>query len=240
MPDFSEVPLSIDQEPVQDQVEEDLGAVAEAVTEKAKPVKLPAPTRQPMPTGVIKAADLLDQEYVILDLGPYRKYFGSVSNNFDAMFHGQPGAGKTFFLLPFANWLAENIGNTIYISSEELGSVTLQNTIKKTIGKPSEHLYFAKDLKGVDLNDYKAVFMDSVNHVGLDINSYKALREKYPDQIFILILQKTKSGQFKGGKDWEHEIDIAGEFRFEKESGHRILDITSKNRFGTLGEYVMN
>lgn len=154
------------------------------------------------------------------------------------MFHGQPGAGKTYFLLQFANWLADNVGNTLYVSSEEMGSVTL-NTLKKTIGQPSENLYFSKDLNNIDLNDYKAVFMDSVNHVGLDINSYKALREEYPDQIFILILQKTKSGQFKGGKDWEHEIDIAGEFRFEKDSGDRILDISSKNRFGTLGEYIL-
>ncbi len=232
------MPTDLDQGPVSSEPEDQLSKV-EHIPVKTSPKPIDTPIQASSLSGVIKASDLLDQEYVILDLGPYRKYFGSVSNNFDAMFHGQPGAGKTYFLLPFANWLAENIGNTIYISSEELGSVTLQNTIKKTIGKPSENLYFSKDLKDVDLNDYKAVFMDSVNHVGLDIASYKSLREKYPDQIFILILQKTKSGQFKGGKDWEHEIDIAGEFKFEKESGKRILDISSKNRFGTLGEYVM-
>jgi predicted ATP-dependent serine protease len=193
------------------------------------------------PSGAMSVDEVMAQEFVVLDLGPYRKYFGSVSNSFDAMFHGQPGAGKTHFLIGFANWLAENVGNTLFISSEELGSLTMQNIIKKSIGeKKSKNLYFSKSMKGLNLNDYVAVFMDSVNHVGLDINSYKELREQYPEQIFILILQKTKGGQFKGGKDWEHEVDIAGEFRFDKITKARILDITTKNRYGTLGEYSLN
>jgi hypothetical protein len=238
LPFFKELPPEINQTVVYDTQDVSLDKnISEENGEQLRPQVLKT---NKTPSGAMSIDEVLAQEFVVLDLGPYRKYFGSVSNSFDAMFHGQPGAGKTHFLIGFANWLAENVGNTLYISSEELGSMTMQEIIKKSIGnKKSSNLYFSKSLKGLNLNDYVAVFMDSVNHVGLDINSYKNLREEYPEQIFILILQKTKGGQFKGGKDWEHEVDIAGEFRFDKISKQRILDITAKNRYGTLGEYIM-
>ncbi|PZR31615.1 MAG: hypothetical protein DI538_20760, partial [Azospira oryzae] len=45
---------------------------------------------------------------------------------------------------------------------------------------------------------------------------------------FILILQHTKAGNYKGGKDWEHEIEIAGEV----EKG--VITIY-RNRYGVKG-----
>jgi hypothetical protein len=47
--------------------------------------------------------------------------------------------------------------------------------------------------------------------LGLKINEYKELRKEHPDKAFIFILQHTKAGDFKGGKDWEHIAEIAGE-----------------------------
>ena len=72
-------------------------------------------------------------------------------------------------------------------------------------------LHFAENLQDPDLSAYQFIIMDSVNDLGLKINEYKEIRKQYPDTAFIFILQHTKAGDFKGGKDWEHIAEIAGE-----------------------------
>lgn len=207
----------------------------QAVVENVQP--LPVIKNQPKPKGAISASEMIKIDYPVLDLGPYRKYFGAVPHNFDIVLHGQPGAGKTYFLLQFINWLANNVGNSLYVSTEEYGTKSLKDKINETIPSTSPNLYFDNKLDVEQLNYYKAVVLDSVNHAGLDISDYKKLREKHPNQIFILILQKTKGGDYKGGKDWEHEVDIFGEMQLDTETGQRFLDIPTKNRYGNLGRY---
>jgi hypothetical protein len=47
---------------------------------------------------------------------------------------------------------------------------------------------------------------------------------QHPDKAFIFILQHTKAGDFKGGKDWEHIAEIAGEV-------HKGVVNITKNRY---------
>jgi hypothetical protein len=184
-------------------------------------------------SGVTSAADMLNQSYKTIDLGPYKKYFGEVAHNFDLMFHGEPGAGKTYFLLKFANWYANNIGNVLFVSDEEYGTITLQNKIAET-NSNSPNLYFSKSINGVNVSDYALVILDSINSIGLTLEQYIALRSKNPNTAMIGILQKTKDGNFRGGKEWEHEFEIAGELIFNDKNQRCIK--TYKNRYGILKE----
>jgi hypothetical protein len=61
------------------------------------------------------------------------------------------------------------------------------------------------------MSKYGFVTLDSVNDLGLKINDYKEIRKAYPNTAFIFILQHTKAGDFRGGKDWEHTAEIVGE-----------------------------
>lgn len=63
-----------------------------------------------------------------------------------------------------------------------------------------------------------------MNDLGLRINEYKKLRKEHPDTAFIFILHHSKAGDFKGGKDWEHIAEIAGEI-------HKGVVNVTKNRY---------
>lgn len=174
----------------------------------------------------------MNQTYKTLDLGKYTKYFGLVAHNFDLMLHGQPGAGKTYWLLKFANWYAEKFGNVLYVSDEEFGTVTLQNKINET-NSTSKNLYFSKSLNNVE-GRFVLIILDSINSIGLTLNNYINLRLQNPNTAFIGILQKNKDGSFKGGKEWEHEFEIAGELVFD-DKNKRCINVY-KNRYGILGQ----
>lgn len=186
-------------------------------------------------SGVVSSADMATAKYETMDIGPYAKYFGHVAKNFDMMLHGQPGAGKTFFLLKLANWLAENKGKVLFISTEEFGAVTLTNKINETKAN-SKNLFFAGSINGINFSDYDFVILDSVNDAGITLVTYKLLRTKHPNTAFILILQKTKEGTFRGGKEWEHEVEIAAELTVDKSTKKlkRFIN-TYKNRYGVFG-----
>lgn len=155
---------------------------------------------------------------------------GKPAKNFTMMIHGEPGGGKTTLLLKFAQYLAENFGKVIFISSEEFGATTLTTKVKELFNEFPPNLHFTENVKQYDLWEYDFIILDSVNDLGLTIADFKQLKLDYPNAAFILLLQHTKSGQFKGGKEWEHETEIAGEI----ENG---LVTIYKNRYGVKGSF---
>ena len=181
--------------------------------------------------GVTSANAMINHKYQVIKLGKYAKHWGEVAANFDLMFHGEPGAGKTYFLLTFANWFAQTFGPVLFCSNEEFGTVTLQNKIIET-NSNNKNLFFSKSIDGVDLNKFKLLILDSINNGKITLDDYKRLRLKYPTLAVIAIMQKNKDGSFKGGKDWEHEFEIACELFFN-DKNKRVIR-TYKNRYGVM------
>jgi chromosomal replication initiation ATPase DnaA len=183
-------------------------------------------------SGILSTEQMAGFKYKELALNPYyAKILGKPATNFDMCIHGEPGSGKTVFLLKLANYLAENFGKVIYVTTEEFGSATLTKKIKD-FGINSKNLFFTDKLDKVNLSDYNFAFIDSVNHSGLKLEDYKRLREKSPNTAVILILQTTKTGTYKGGKDWPHEVEICARL-FKNEKGQRMIEIT-KDRYTDL------
>ena len=87
-------------------------------------------------------------------------------------------------------------------------------------------------MNGVNISNFALVIADSINSIGITLEQYIALRTKNPNTAFIGILQKTKDGNFRGGKEWEHEFEIAGELIFNEKNQRCIK--TYKNRYGVL------
>lgn len=177
-------------------------------------------------SGLLTPEQMANLEYTLLDFdGEWLEYLGNPAHNFKLMVHGEPGHGKTVLLLRFAKYLADNFGPVLYIASEEFGSPTLSEKVK-AFNIYSSDLMFARSVKEAkNIADFDFVLIDSVNHAKLDVEAFKDLTKKHPEKSFIIICQHNKDGSFKGGKEWEHEVDIAAEVI------NRELDVY-KNRFG--------
>jgi predicted ATP-dependent serine protease len=194
---------------------------------------------------VMSASDLLKQDYkdnLVFD-DKWDDILGSISPDFTMLVSGVPGSGKTSFLLEFSYYLASNFGKVLYISSEEYGSVTLADKLKfiiknkglhktdeegKEKGLIPKNLYFGKGF--IDLQDYDYVIIDSINDLNLDLMEFREIRNIYPNKGFVIVLQTTKSEDYRGGKDWEHECDLA---LFLKKGKINMF----KNRYGDLKCY---
>ncbi len=180
-------------------------------------------------SGVLTAEEMATRKLDLLNfLSFWHSLFGNPARNFTMMFHGEPHNGKTIFLLKLAQYLAENFGDVLYVSSEEFASPTMTKKVNEFLNPLPSRLHFAENLQDPDLSDYQFIILDSVNDLGLKINQYKELRKEHPDKAFIFILQHTKAGDFKGGKDWEHIAEIAGEV-------HKGVVNITKNRYAPKG-----
>lgn len=182
-------------------------------------------------SGILTAEEIANREIVSLNFN-YRwsALLGKPAKNFTMMIHGEPGGGKTTLLLKFAQYLAENFGKVIFISSEEFAATTLTSKVKELFNEFPPNLHFTESVKNYDLSDYDFIVLDSVNDLGLSVADFKQLKQEYPTAAFILLLQHTKAGQFKGGKEWEHETEIAGEII------NGVVTIY-KNRYGVKGSF---
>jgi hypothetical protein len=175
--------------------------------------------------GVLTAEEMANRKLDLLNFSSFwYSLFGNPAWNFTMMFHGEPHNGKTIFLLKLAQYLAETFGKVLYVSSEEFASPTMTKKVNEFLNPLPTRLHFAENLQDPDLSSYQFIIMDSVNDLGLKINEYKELRKVHPEKAFIFILQHTKAGDFKGGKDWEHIAEIAGEV-------HKGVASITKNRY---------
>ena len=187
---------------------------------------------------VMSASDLLKQDYSanLKFEGKWNDIMGDIAPDFTMMVTGAPGSGKTTFLLEFAYYLASKFGKVLYISSEEYGSVTLADKLEDIIKNKGLHkeddrnkslipknLFFGKGFS--DLQDYDFVIIDTMSDLNLDLQDFKEIRDIYPNKGFIVVLQYTKSGDFRGSKEIEHECDIA----LDMKSGYIKM---FKNRYG--------
>lgn len=175
--------------------------------------------------GVLTAEEMANRKLDLLDFFSFwQSLFGRPARNFTMMFHGEPHNGKTIFLLKLAQYLAENFGDVLYVSSEEFASPTMTKKVNEFLNPIPQRLHFAENLDDPDLSEYQFVILDSVNDLGLKINEYREIRKDHPETAFIFILQHTKAGDFKGGKDWEHIAEIVGEV-------HKGVVTVTKNRY---------
>jgi hypothetical protein len=175
--------------------------------------------------GVLTGEEMANRKLDLLDFSSFwHSLFGRPARNFTMMFHGEPHNGKTIFLLKLAQYLAENFGDVLYVSSEEFASPTMTKKVNEFLNPIPQRLHFAENLDGPDLSEYQFVILDSVNDLGLKINEYREMRKDYPETAFIFILQHTKAGDFKGGKDWEHIAEMVGEV-------HKGVVTITKNRY---------
>lgn len=158
-------------------------------------------------TGVMNSMDFKNLQFKSLGFsGKYRKLIGDPSKGFSAMVYGKPKMGKSFLCVDFAGYLARNHGKVLYVAREEGLDRTLQDKLNSTnVAHPN--LDVAKEIPE-NLAPYDFIFFDSVNKLGLSAQDLEALKQANPSKSFVYVFQTTKEGNFRGGNEFQHDVDI--------------------------------
>lgn len=184
-----------------------------------------------MTRDIYNIKTIREKKYDTLNLGEYNKLFGLCESRFVVTLYGHSGSGKSVFALRFADFMAKNIGKTLYNSHEEKINQTIRDRINEwNINAP--RLFFGNALKFgrmVDVirkNHYRTVVIDSVKYMDFTDDNLKELREIFARRKLAIVMVNfgDKLGIPAGtwGKDLLHASDVKCFFK-----GGR-LNVTSR------------
>jgi len=169
---------------------------------------------------------------------------------------GDPGIGKSTFLLQSAAWVGEHHGVVLYVSGEE--SRHQVEIRAKRLGVSSTNLLFTAETNLLVIKRYieelepVLVVVDSIQTVyhpelSLVPGSLGQLREctaefvrlaKNKDFACFLVGHVTKEGTLAGPRVIEHMVDVVLYFEGERHQDFRVLRAV-KNRFGATNEVAV-
>lgn len=138
--------------------------------------------------------------------GKWLELIGDPSKGFTAMVFGKPKMGKSYLCIDFAGYLARKFGKVLYVAKEETLNRTLQDKLKdKNVVHPN---LMVSSILPDNLFGYQFVFLDSVNKLQLSANDLEDLKSTNPAVSFIYVFQSTKEGNFRGGNEFQHDVDV--------------------------------
>ncbi len=166
---------------------------------------------------------------------------------------GEPGIGKSTFILQIADSTAKSSKNVLYITAEESMNQLLSRA--KRLNSNSENLRFVSEndsneiLKILATGKYDAVILDSVQTVFNpaiesitgSVNQVRSVSElmcnfaRKTDAAVFIIGQVTKSGDLAGPRSLEHLVDVVLSIEGDRRQEFRILR-SYKNRYGSTDE----
>lgn len=173
--------------------------------------------REKSMNGIVTAEQISRLHFRKFDLtDKYLKDFHRLYSDTQVMIWGSPGSGKTVYVLQLAQYLADKLNlKVLFVAHEELHRSTFTEKIVE-FGIGHKNLKFAKDFTESMVDAFDVVFFDSINSIRMSLDDYRQFVHRHPGKMYVLVVQSTKDGDFRGGKDWEHEVDVAGEVRNRK------------------------
>lgn len=190
---------------------------------------------------IMSSVDFVKRSFPTIGLtGKYRDFIGDPSPGFTAMISARPKFGKSTLCADFAGYLARVHGPVLFVAKEEGFSKTLRDKLE-AIKHP--RLMVAASLPH-DLSLYQYIFLDSVTRLGLLPDDLRELKRTYPDKCFVYVFQVTKAGKFRGGNDFQHDVDVVIELpqpgkaiqfgRFNQGGELNVFDKDSKSDLYSL------
>lgn len=171
---------------------------------------------EPMPTkptmkGVMSANDLMDTHFETINLtGAWADIFEMPEKNMNVMIYGKPKNGKTVFSMKMADRLSA-FGKVLYNVADQGFTESTKRIMKiaNLSDNPNVEFSDTRDIKELErlLPHYDFIFIDLINKYKLKPEEWELLMRKYRDKGFILVFSSTKEGNFKGGNDWQHDVD---------------------------------
>lgn len=173
-----------------------------------------APNKQIVATNaIIPLSQLKELTFHNYEFGGsgFDEAIGNPEKDFKMSIYGESGNGKSTYAIEFANYLAVNHGKVLYNSSEEGIGLTLKRKLQK-YDSENFNVSDCKDFKSlkkiIAKSGFQFIVIDSVNDMNMGPKDLKELYSLNPDKAFILILQATKGGQYKGSTEIVHDCDI--------------------------------
>ena len=179
--------------------------------------------------GTVSAMQLADFNYETYGFdGKWLSMIGDPAKPFTLMFWSRPGKGKSTLSIELAKYLAEKFQQKVlYVAAEEGLSYTLQEKFER-LNAFHPNIAITADLPA-EITEYDVVFIDSVTRLKMTPEQFVALKNRYPEKTFVLVFQATSSGDYRGSKEWEHEVDASININ---ENGYARAE---KTRFGGTG-----
>lgn len=143
--------------------------------------------------------------------GKWSLLIGDPAPGFLMLLSGKPGNGKSTTAIEFAQYYETHHGKVMFVASEQPGlNKPLQSLLERF---NATFMVWRKPVREVGvicdkIRGYDFVVIDSVNHMKLSPEDIAELRERNPKTSFLLVMQSTKDGSFKGSQEYLHDADI--------------------------------
>jgi hypothetical protein len=187
--------------------------------------------------NVMSVAEMLNMKFDKLVMpGKWGEFLHNVPANFTAMVYGQGKNGKSSFSLQFAKMLATK-GLVLYNFAEQGITATTQDLIKSMGIGNSDNIILSGGRTLAELRETlkaakpKFVFIDLMNYYEISPDEmFRFMKNEFPQTAFILVMEATKDGNFKGDNGWLHIVDARIECK--------DFVATNSGRLG-FGEFVI-
>ncbi|MFA6066881.1 MAG: AAA family ATPase [Candidatus Babeliaceae bacterium] len=209
--------------------------IANALYDQIPGVKKPTGTIVPsiIDNEKINSMDLQNMKFETIGLkGKYGELIGDPVEPWAMMVYGGPGSGKSTFAIDFARTLAVDHNKKIaFVPKEEGVRSTVKDKFTRLNAFHSNIDLFPNKLPK-NLDDYKYLFIDSVNEMGLDVDALSNLMAKHPKVSFVFVFKGTKTGGFRGSEEFENLVDVS----ISVDNGTAAVQ---KSRFGGKGNMTV-
>lgn len=181
---------------------------------------------------------------------PWSELFtNGVPKSCSFMLTAEPGAGKTTFMLSFAQTMAMMKKRALYITTEQ--SVYDIKMMCERIGVNNIDLLESSKIQDVikNISKYQMVVLDSFACLEYKNNSTSTrnkdleklrmiLNEVHKNEcVFVMIQHITKNGTYKGSTYLAHMVDVVMHMEIT-DPATRLFNVL-KNRYGCCKEYEM-
>ncbi len=200
--------------------------------------------------------DVIDSESIYTKNGDLNQFFGNgLTKGSIVLLAGEPGIGKSTFLLFLANNIKEE-NSILYFSGEESLHQLKKRTDRVELKHPNFSISNETEVETIIEKSRKHkpsfIFIDSiqtlhskdVDSITGTVSQIKICVEKLTNfgkqnNITIFIVgQITKSGDIAGPKIIEHMVDVVVYFDSNSQNNYRFIRST-KNRFGGVDEIML-
>lgn len=206
---------------------------------------------------LLRMSDIKDSAYKVIksNSNEFNTFFGEgLTCGAVYLLAGEPGIGKSTFLLLLLKELEKNI-KTIYFSGEEMPSQIKKRALR--VGLSKENLYISNItnienlIAEIKKNKPDLIFIDSIQTMyssTIDsgrgtISQIRKCTElltqcaKELNIPMVIVGHVTKSGEIAGPKVMEHIVDVVIYFDTDIRQEFQILR-TTKNRYGSTDEIL--
>ena len=174
-------------------------------------------SRPPISGKTLKASDIANMQFETLPLDEgWENLFQTAPKNMRIAVWAKPKNGKTAACCTFASYLTK-FGPILYNFADQGINLSTKKLIEMSGLDKKENAYITtSDTLEELVNDIEAtgaqhVFIDMINQYinnGVTPHHFKKeILQRFPNIGFTLIMEVTKSGNFKGDQSWTHLVD---------------------------------